>query len=187
MEAELIAEGYEIYPATFTGDFGPNGEAMTFSGTIESVIEQVHTINPGYNFNATASDVEARGKGDWRDRDVARKDCDTGDFASGYYISDGIAHLRGIKNEKCKLGSKGCARVSCSWKSAIFVCWDPNDDSPRSYEKSWDYVADYAAGIAAGEWCDRISVPQDPWSVFLVRGKVWDTNGMAVRVGWDKC
>lgn len=160
---------------------------MSFNGTIESIIDQVHAINPGYNFNVTHADIEVRGKGDWRNREVARKDCNTGDFASGFHISDGISHLRGIKNEKCKLESKGCARVSCSWNAAIFVCWDPHKDSPKTYEKPWDYVADYAAGISAGEWCDRIPASQNPRAVFLVRGKVWDPEGMAVRVGYDKC
>ncbi len=38
MTAELLAQGYEIFPATFTGDFGPDGETLSFNGTIEEVI-----------------------------------------------------------------------------------------------------------------------------------------------------
>ncbi|MBE3041714.1 hypothetical protein IMZ48_03865, partial [Candidatus Bathyarchaeota archaeon] len=49
------------------------------------------------------------------------------------------------------------------------------------------YVADYAEGIIAGEWCDRMPSPSDPFSIYMARGKVWDPNGMAVRVGKDRC
>ena len=31
---ESEAQGYTIYPASFTGDFCPNGETMTLNGTI---------------------------------------------------------------------------------------------------------------------------------------------------------
>lgn len=198
MAAELKAEGYEIIPATFTEAFGPNGETMSFNGTIQEVMDQVHDINPDYKFETEDAkvdgdddeDVDDDGglvKRDWRDRTVTKKKCDIGDWARKYFIDDGVKYLRGLKKSKCKLRSKGCSRVSCSWGSAIWVCWHPHKNSPKTYTKSWGYVADYADGIAAGDWCPREHRPQDPYTRYRVKGKVWNPRGMAVRIGSDKC
>ncbi|SPO06311.1 uncharacterized protein DNG_09000 [Cephalotrichum gorgonifer] len=189
LTAELIAQGHEIFPMTFSGDFGPNGETLSFNGTIQEVMEQIRVVNPSYDFDAAApgTGIQARGRGDWRKRDVRKKECNTGDWASGVFIANDIRYLRNVPKDTCKLEAKGCARVSCARNAAIFVCWEPFGDSPKTYEKSWDYVSDYAEGLAAGEWCPRYFVPQDPLTVFLVKGKAWDPKGMAVRIGRDQC
>lgn len=182
MEADLIAEGYKIQDATFTGPFGPEGEVLTFNGTVEDVVKQVLEVNPDYNFNATDTGIEARG---WPDRRVARTDCNFRDFARGYWINEGIKYLRYL-NGRWGLDAGECTRVSCSWNSAIWVCFHP-DGSTKRFEKNWQYVADYADGIASGAWCPREEQPYDPFTQYLVRGKVWDPEGLSVSIRKDKC
>lgn len=146
-------------------------------------MKQVHKVNPDYDFDNNDGGLEARG---WPDREVREKDCNRGKHARGYWIDEGIKYLRNLKGQ-CTLPETTCSRVSCSWNSAIWVCWNPLPDSPRNLKAAWNYVADYADGVASGAWCPREPQLHDPFTKNLVRGKVWDPKGMAVVVREARC
>ncbi|SPO01665.1 uncharacterized protein DNG_04338 [Cephalotrichum gorgonifer] len=183
---ELEAEGFTIFEPSFTGDFGPNGVTMTLNGTIEEVIGQAEAMQPGFTkkINKLIADRHndaagiAAGDDSWRHRLVATKDCALDGWAKEYRILQGIDYLNSLPNGVVQLEKYGCSRVSCSYNSAIYLCWQPFAGAPDLYTPSWAYVADYAEGIVR-EWC-----PKDDGRV---RGKAWYPKGMAVHVRKDNC
>ena len=197
---EFEAQGYTMYPASFTGDFGPNGETMTLNGTIQEVMAQIEDINPGFTAeinkqiamsNAAAdadADVGPRGEDDaWRERKVAKKDCmgNAGRCLKNRLL-EGVEYLYKVPKNKARLEARGCTRVSCSWDAAIFMCWEPFKGAPKVYEQPWWYVGDYAKGIAL-EWCPTSRSDSGGRILEFVHGKTWDPKGLAVHVRKDRC
>ncbi|CAI4217802.1 unnamed protein product [Parascedosporium putredinis] len=188
--SDFASDGFTIVPLSFTGAYGRRGEVHTFNGTVEEVVSQIVAINPDFDLSDDEeSGLARRGDQGWRKRVVARKDC--GDEGTGWTsarrIQDGINYLRKVTRDKPRfeVGRKECGRISCSYNSAIFVCYDPHKDSPAVYDQEWSYVADYAQGIIM-DWCPRYPNP-NIITLDWVRGKVWDPKGMVVRVHWEKC
>lgn len=182
-------QNFTMVPNSYTGAFGPNGETLTFNGTIQEVMRQVREINPGYDWDGTGGNGAAFKfkKPEWRDRHVSKKDC-VGPDPRGVrqrYIQDGIKYLVNRK-DMAMVDKTACTRVSCSWDAAIFICYEPpTSSSSATYTNSWDYVAAYAQGIIS-EWCPKWYSP-DTRSAFAVRGRVWAPDGLIVSVQYDDC
>lgn len=194
-QEEFEAQGFEIYPASFTGDFGPNGETMTLNGTIQEVMDQIEGFNPGFTAEvnkhiATAAAAAApSGEDDaWRERKVAKKDCfkNKSGRALKSRVLEGVEYLYNVPKDKARLQSRGCSRVSCSWDAAIFLCWEPFEGAPEVYEQPWWYVGDYAKGIAL-EWCPTTRISPGGRVFEYAQGKTWDPKGLAVHVREDRC
>lgn len=185
---DFAAQGYTVVPATFTGEFGPNGETMTLNGTIEEVMAQVADINPNYKWAGEDGSVTSQGDPEddaWRERKVAKKDCNTdAGKAVKSTILAGVQYLYKKPKDQARLEVKTCSRISCSYNAAIYMCWDPVEGAPAVYTQPWWYVADYAKGIAL-EWCPH-EFDRDI-GTYMVGGKTWDPMGLAVHVRRDKC
>ncbi|PKS07949.1 hypothetical protein jhhlp_006561 [Lomentospora prolificans] len=183
---ELQAEGFTIIPASFTGPYSPNNETITLHGTIQEVLAQIRAANPSHHallasganmpnsnyWNGPIPDVHPRGL-----------DCSHGYFAKQFDIFFGISYLHDSVKDSARMEVPVCTRVSCSYDSAIYLCWEPHEGGPRKKEVSWDYVADFAWSISK-VWCPTIVLPD---TKIGVRGKAWDNDGMAVIVGADDC
>lgn len=172
-------------PAEWRGQFGKNGEEMTLFGTIEEVVKEVASINPDYVWADQDEDmVHIAGLEEddaWLERKVSKLDCSAvGTRALRNPIKMGIHYLYTKPKDTCRLEARSCTRVSCSWDSAIYVCFDPNKDSPKVYELPWWYVADYAKGLFL-KWCAKESPPKQ------ITGRVWDPLGLVVFIRGDRC
>ncbi|KAK8037403.1 hypothetical protein PG991_000749 [Apiospora marii] len=96
------------------------------------------------------------------------------------YIRDGIKYLRG--KSSCQAGFQAghtfCQRVSCSYKSAIYVC-NENNEAPAS--PSCDAVADHAQHILDN--CQETSM-----GLHITQGQVGDIYGdYYVSVEYGDC
>ncbi|KAK7917538.1 hypothetical protein PG985_011146 [Apiospora marii] len=96
------------------------------------------------------------------------------------YVRDGIDYLR-VKSS-CQAGFQAghtfCQRVSCSYKSAIYVC-NENNEAPVS--PSCDAVADHAQYILDN--CQETAMGQH-----ITQGQVGDIEGdYYVSVGYGDC
>lgn len=154
---------------------------------------QIKDFNPGFtaeiNKNITAAAAAGtRGEDDaWRERKVAKKDCfKNAGRALKSRVLEGVEYLYKVPKDKARMQSRGCARVSCSWDAAIFVCWEPFAGAPEVYEQPWWYVADYAKGIAL-EWCPTTRSDSGGRVFEFAHGKTWDPEGLAVHVRKDRC
>ena len=193
---EFEAQGYKIVPASFTGDFGPNGETMTLNGTIQEVMAQIEDLRPGFtaeidkHIAASGAHLASGPHGEddaWRERKVAKKDCmDNAGRALKSRILQGVEYLYSVPKNKARLESRGCTRVSCSWDAAIYMCWEPFEGAPSVYEQPWWYVGDYAKGISL-EWCPTTRSDGGTQIFEYVHGKTWDPQGLAVHVRSDRC
>ncbi|CAI4214401.1 unnamed protein product [Parascedosporium putredinis] len=152
VETGTVETGTVLADPLPTANFGKNGEEMTLFGTIEEVVKEVASINPDYVWAEqdpnTAHTAGLEEDDAWLERKVSKLDCSAiGTRALRNPIKMGIHYLYTKPKDTCRLEARSCTRVSCSWDSAIYVCFDPNKDSPKVYELPWWYVADYAKGL----------------------------------------
>ncbi|RSL66562.1 hypothetical protein CEP54_003648 [Fusarium duplospermum] len=162
-------DGYEIAPMKWTGQVDKRSENITLEGTLEEITVKAREINP--DFGASPS-VEKRGFG--------KINCGWGGKgrAGVLAIKEGIDYLQGI-NGYCGLddGPYKCARVSCSWDSAIWLCND-NDTPLRVPCKD---LGPFAAKI-------REDCMSSGWSEPMTQGQLFSDEGnWNVIVGKDSC
>ncbi|EHK99809.1 hypothetical protein M7I_4304 [Glarea lozoyensis 74030] len=90
-------------------------------------------------------------------------------------IVDGIHYLQ--NKARCGVNPRSCARISCSWDSAIFLCNDRND----FIQPSCAYLASYASDII--NFCH-----QDVNGIGIaVAGQEFDTENYNVLVRYSNC
>ncbi|KFY18835.1 hypothetical protein V491_04686 [Pseudogymnoascus sp. VKM F-3775] len=123
---------------TSVGPITPGGPDVTLSGTAKSIYEQILALNPSYNpvdFGGKALDLDSPPT-------VAKKSFDTlsdleGRTATGgccrclgapykgeaWYgqIDEGAKYLWALGTRQCTSGPSGVSRLTCSYKSAIFM------------------------------------------------------------------
>ncbi|KAK4211586.1 hypothetical protein QBC37DRAFT_426618 [Rhypophila decipiens] len=117
--------GYEISEITWEVDVFNNGTLFNLTGTIEQVHADVSKMNPNSTFVSSAihQGKPADAADDWTVH------CGPGAFnwlpARPGRIDDGIYHLSKVSGQpRAGPGPGACARVSCSWESAIWWCND---------------------------------------------------------------
>ena len=129
-QASPLAEANAVVTAkmTFTGQVTPGGPVKVLKGTAKEILEEVLRINPNYekDFPATASAVEKRGFDGPPNCNFQGSFPDNANMDAIY---EGLHYLQRLGNAKCgaDAGPANCVRVSCSWRSGIFLC---NDVSP---------------------------------------------------------
>ncbi|EPE27412.1 hypothetical protein GLAREA_04203 [Glarea lozoyensis ATCC 20868] len=91
------------------------------------------------------------------------------------YINNGITYLRG--KGSCGVNPRSCARISCSYQAAIFLCNDRND----FIAPSCAYLASYAQDIV--NRCQFFS----SFKKWQVAGQEFDTDNYNVVVRAAAC
>jgi hypothetical protein len=93
-----------------------------------------------------------------------------------------IKYLRSLSG-RCGVNARSCARISCSWTDAVWLC----NDNDHYIEPSCRYLADYAANImnacqnVKGKGC-RHSACSIGGYTHLVNGQQFDTDNYNVIV-----
>ncbi|KAM0209329.1 hypothetical protein ACHAPA_011110 [Fusarium lateritium] len=182
-------EGYEIVPMQWKGSIKEGEAPISLNGTVESIISQIQELNPEFELvedNTDASSgIEAR--------NPSNIICNVG--GTGYV--DVVAarreqrYLRSLGTSVCGVGGGPgkCARISCSYGDAIWLC----NDNGHYIEPRCSYLADYVDRIIAS--CQSltksppcVSKPCPPsWSAYFVRGQQFDTDKYNVIVGRSNC
>ncbi|KAK0618993.1 hypothetical protein B0T14DRAFT_565892 [Immersiella caudata] len=133
--------GYEIVDIQWSLQAFPGGEYINVTGTVEQVVAQLTKINPDYEKNVLAAANMTRLGADaesglWH---YLYHDCLTWPVAWTRRVWEGIMYLDGHDGVPTMgPGPAACARVSCSWDSAIWWC---NDDPVELQLDVWTSVA----------------------------------------------
>ncbi|KAL4962766.1 uncharacterized protein BDV14DRAFT_99136 [Aspergillus stella-maris] len=143
--------GYGIDVPEWDVEVTPGGERITLNGTVEEVRRELLTLNPRWeeDFAFTVSGKDAAESDDDDGLLVKRTDfygakyvCRKWSNARYKPISNGIKYLRGVSGRPVAgPGPGNCARVSCSYDSAIWWC---NDAKESKTLNSFGSIADGA-------------------------------------------
>lgn len=98
----------------------------TFTGTVEELYEYVSTNFPDYDWPLDHFDASASRDEPYTLPHIPGKII-CGNFPAAYWfrVYDGYTYLRGVPGQpRLAAGPKVCARISCSFHVAIFVCND---------------------------------------------------------------
>ncbi|KAL2062532.1 hypothetical protein VTL71DRAFT_6798 [Oculimacula yallundae] len=118
---------------------GPN---ITITGDVMTITEQILELNPKYFEDGLGAAGErvtqaSRAQSAWP------PNCgQTWKGARVDFIQDGISYLYRLGGW-AHLASSGCARVSCSFDSGIYIC----QHASFQQDVLWSEVADFAKGI----------------------------------------
>ncbi|KAH9210962.1 hypothetical protein DL95DRAFT_525977 [Leptodontidium sp. 2 PMI_412] len=171
-----LFEGYSIEPLTYSGTV--NGGQVNTTGTVEQIFKELSAKDPNFGSQESRSietGLVTRAK-TWQEclpipgkPDLREADSEA--------ISNGIGYLRRIGGT-CGVGVRTCARVSCSWDSAIFIC----NDNPRHIDIASNQIATYTQDLVNA--CDHY-VSQYRGHAF--GGRIFDNGGWQVVVLREKC
>ncbi|KAM7183957.1 hypothetical protein V8F33_013273 [Rhypophila sp. PSN 637] len=165
---------FDISPLTWEVDVFQNGTMMNMTGTVEQVYAQILEINPAFEFvvpetNETET-LMARTKQDPNNvcgRD--KTDPQNWWWAKLDAIQDGQWHLRNVPGRPwLDAGPSMCARVSCSWHSAIYWC---NDNDHRIELDSFGQIADCIQPITQDPDCLDNQAIFPPTKIMVVCGQ----------------
>ncbi|KAJ5747690.1 uncharacterized protein N7511_009386 [Penicillium nucicola] len=138
-------EGYGIDIPEWEIEITPGGNRVILNGTIEEAHDEILKLNPKWDEEFLADlPVEDQPATLVKRTDFYGAKYVCGKWTSARYkpISNGIKYLRGIKgNPRAGPGPSNCARVSCSYKSAIWWC---NDSKSSKTLNSFGSIADGA-------------------------------------------
>ncbi|KAI6764235.1 hypothetical protein HG530_008024 [Fusarium avenaceum] len=182
-------EGYEIVPMQWKGVIKEGEAPISLNGTIESIISQIQELNPEFELVEEETDASSGLEA----RNPSNIICNVG--GSGYV--DVVAarreqrYLRSLGTSVCGVdgGPGKCARVSCSYGDAIWLC----NDNSHYIQPRCSYLADYVDRIISS--CQSktssppcVSRPCPPsWTAYFVRGQQFDTDRYNVIVGRSNC
>ncbi|CZR54820.1 uncharacterized protein PAC_04704 [Phialocephala subalpina] len=124
-------EGYGLEDFTWEVETSPGGPKAHITGTVQEVVSQLLTINPNWKSDFNFSETPTRSTVLSRQLSFPWTGilCDIriGEwgYADYYAIQDGITYLNGVPGiPTAGPGPGNCARVSCSYDSAIYWCND---------------------------------------------------------------
>ncbi|KAF4780808.1 hypothetical protein HER10_EVM0002767 [Colletotrichum scovillei] len=173
-ELQAPIDGFGIVIPQWEVQAAPGGAKLILAGTVEQVLAELQVINPNYaedfdlDFELPSPAVHKR-----NDFDSAAFACNvTKAMADQSIIVKGSKYLRGVKGKPYHPpGPNTCARVSCSWKSAIW--WCNHAQNSRELD-SFGVIADGTDHIIQvcktnGEWIDGQTWHKDKWSVIVGR------------------
>ncbi|KAF5709477.1 tol [Fusarium mundagurra] len=184
-------EGYEIVPMQWKGSIKEGEAPISLNGTIESVISQIRELNPEFELELAEADTATLSK--IEERNPSGIICNVG--GSGYVDVDAARreqrYLRSLGNSVCGVGGGPgkCARVSCSYGDAIWLC----NDNSFYIEPRCSYLADYVDHIIAKCRSKTSSPPctvrpcGPSWTAYFVRGQEFDSDKYNVIVGRSSC
>ncbi|KAJ4313268.1 hypothetical protein N0V84_009496 [Fusarium piperis] len=163
-------EGYDIVPLKWTGKLDNRGEDVTLEGTVEEITSKVKKTNPDFG-------LEIRPE---KRAEFGKVNCGWGGSgkASGLAIGDGIKYLNGFGDGYCGLddGPYKCARISCSYNSAIWLC---NDNDTPLRVRCGD-LEPFIRKIVDDCYTWGFGEP-------MVQGQIFTNENWNVILGKDKC
>ncbi|CAG1960136.1 unnamed protein product [Fusarium graminearum] len=190
-------EGYEIVPMQWKGVIKEGEAPVSLNGTIESVISQIKELNPEFELveedTAESSGLEARNPLHILTKTKSNIICNVG--GSGYVDVKAAQreqrYLRSLGTSVCGVdgGPGKCARISCSYGDAIWLC----NDNSHYIQPRCSYLADYVDRIIASCQSKTSSPPctvrpcAPSWTAWFVRGQQFDTDRYNVIVGRSNC
>ncbi|KAI1056685.1 hypothetical protein LB507_001439 [Fusarium sp. FIESC RH6] len=185
-------EGYKIVPMQWEGVIKEGEAPVSLNGTIESVVAQIKELNPDFEL-AEEEEEDAVASSGLEARNPTHIICDVG--GSGYVDVKAARrenrYLRSLGNSVCGVngGPGTCARVSCSYGDAIWLC----NDNRHYIQPRCSYLADYVDRIIARCKSTTKSPPctvrpcPPSWSAEFVRGQQFDSDHYNVIVGRSNC
>ncbi|KAH8764573.1 hypothetical protein BGZ57DRAFT_990518 [Hyaloscypha finlandica] len=137
-------EKYQMQPATFKGEIG--NHSYELNGTAEAVRAQLKKIYPEIELKEYDSlDLETRAM-EKRNKVLPPLCIPVRGWpwigAIPSVIRDGITYLNNL-NTRVDIGAHACARISCSYSSAIFLC----NDNDVTISPASPYLATYAQDL----------------------------------------
>ncbi|KYK55795.1 hypothetical protein DCS_07759 [Drechmeria coniospora] len=160
--SEAPVPGYGVEVLQWDIEVSP-GRVEVLNGTVQEVYAQALQINPNFKLMPVSE------KRDLYERNTP-VECGTYKLAYKSAIEEGIRYLRGLSGAPSNgPGDSICARVSCSYNSAIWWC------SGKPYLRtlgSWDWIANSAQHIVntCASEADKVSGLNhegDDWSTFI--------------------
>ncbi|KAH7380836.1 hypothetical protein BKA64DRAFT_222054 [Cadophora sp. MPI-SDFR-AT-0126] len=181
-KGEVLPQGFEYAPLRMTGTVGD--VTLNHTGTIEEILAKVVDEHPEFKIEdvqtaaspivSTLDKVDKRTKSDFVCYPFAGQP--NWRPAINRWISEGIAYLQHV-NALCWVDGNKCARISCSWGSAISLC----NVTPNPKGLSCAYMASYAQEIKDRCTITRRKLPDE------CGGQFWDTEGYNINVFRDSC
>ncbi|CEI67741.1 hypothetical protein FVEN_g9549 [Fusarium venenatum] len=183
-------EGYEVVPMQWKGVIKEGEAPVSLNGTIESIIAQIQEINPEFQLveeePEASSELEARSQ--------SNIICNVGGNGGNVDVVAARReqrYLRSLGTSVCGVdgGPGKCARISCSYGDAIWLC----NDNTHYIQPRCSYLADYVDNIIARCATTTNSPPctvrpcPPSWSAQFVRGQQFDTDRYNVIVGRSNC
>ncbi len=141
LATEAPIPGYGVEEMTWEVEVLPGQPPVSFNGTVEQLVAQASEINPDWEAkyitaaNTAGADVESSSLS--KRAPFVRRNCGPGYYqwhpANTRRIRDGIYYLSGIGGTATNgPGPGNCARVSCSYNSAIWWCNDVSRNPTRN-------------------------------------------------------
>lgn len=133
---EPPTEGYEVVVPEWEVEVTPGGPMVNLNGTVQEVHYQLTQLNPDWNEQyMTESETETAQEevnspnpshlSRRTDFSGAHYQCDNWPKGKTVFLQEGINYLRKVNGRPTSGPGPGkCARVSCSWNSAIWWCND---------------------------------------------------------------
>ncbi|KAH8651113.1 hypothetical protein BX600DRAFT_441555 [Xylariales sp. PMI_506] len=166
-------EGYSIGEFTWEVETFPGGPKKNITGTVENVVAELSTINPNWkdDFKFDESRIKNRGVSFPFTAVLCNIRTSEWGLASVPRISEGIDYLNGVPGTPVAgPGPSACARVSCSYDSAIYWC----NDAPQTF--SLPGFSTIAAGaLTILNNCAEIAYPNMNGQVFAQFLQNWNT------------
>ncbi|KAI1246907.1 hypothetical protein MGN70_010792 [Eutypa lata] len=172
-------EGYTVVPMSWNAVNTTDGSKIVLYGTIQELYEQLESLDDakignGTNATSTATNEETRSL---TPRSKDNTICWVGGNGSvkNGWLQEGINYLKQHTQGPCTAGRGpgNCARISCSFNTAIWLC---NDDPEYEVSRRCPDIATYAEDIR--EKCTF---------GLSIQGQEFDTDGFNVMVGRDWC
>lgn len=154
----------------------PGGPLVKVNGTVQEVVAQLRELNPHLDESIVPSPDTLQKRTDFTGAlHHCHPDSNTG---HGPEVEEGIAYLRKVRGiPSAGPGPASCARVSCSWNSAIVWC---NDNPGPISLSSFGDIADGAQFLV--DHC-RVSFHGHP----DIGGRVFHNAGWNVAVERADC
>jgi hypothetical protein len=118
----LRASRTNVVPLVWTGPIIEGGPEYELNGTAEEILSQIITINPDYTpipYRPKAA-VPVPVK-----RDPAAIDCNPSEnwfYAAVSQLTREARYLKSLGDATCSAEAGKCARVSCSYNTAVYFC-----------------------------------------------------------------
>ncbi|KAJ5747689.1 uncharacterized protein N7511_009385 [Penicillium nucicola] len=179
-------DGYDLFIPSWEVQVTPSSEPIVLNGTVEELHTKLLQLNPKWDEDFAEIETEDDALVE-RDFDLEKRT----DFAGSKYncfgrwgrcdsipVNQGITYLRKLNgNPRAAAGPSSCARVSCSYKAAIYWC---NDSKSKKTLNSFGSIADGAKYIntkcVLGSGLSRYTA-----------GQVFHKSNWNVIVQEDKC
>ncbi|KAL5324510.1 hypothetical protein ACEPPN_009056 [Leptodophora sp. 'Broadleaf-Isolate-01'] len=172
-----LPNGYTISPLRITGTI--DGVSLNHTGSIQEIFSKLAAENPSLvipEVNTTSNHPSSHSL---IERNKRNTECfpipgTNWPKADSNCIWEGIDYLR--KGAPfCWVNAHTCARISCSWNSAIYLCSD--------YGATWGHSCKYISGYAEDliHSCTETNIGAS-WT-----GREFDTDNYSVYVMSDRC